>query len=350
MTYVMHRISAENTLLDGLPCAKCGTDLAGCNPSGQCPQCGEPINQSLIGHAVCRVDENEMLAEEVRCRGDGCEYTLRGIDPLGDCPECHTPVAYSLEVDLLRYASPAWIRTVATGITWYFIGMILVLLMIPAMIVIGALARQDRSLSILVGVCFGTLIGIVNVVAVFLMTARDPDASRRQQDSPFSSGTLARLLFILSVLLAIPNAYLSMKHPQSAQLTQSFTQLFGAIAYFALFTHIQKLLYKVPDDARSRTVGIIKWLWVAASIVGVAGVVLLAYSGINQMAQSAASGGGGQGGNPQMATGSMALMAGGSILGCVGGLAYLVCMIWIVVVLHKMRKTYVRAATIALAG
>lgn len=51
-----------------------------------------------------------------------CAYLLRGLDESADCPECGTPVAQSMLGDRLARAEPHWLRTVVRGQTLLSIG------------------------------------------------------------------------------------------------------------------------------------------------------------------------------------------------------------------------------------
>ena len=64
-----------------------------------------------VGH----VDAAGRVADDLPCAG--CGYNLRTAEASGSCPECGQPVEQSLR-DLLRYADPAWVRRVLMGTRW----------------------------------------------------------------------------------------------------------------------------------------------------------------------------------------------------------------------------------------
>src|SRR5262245_32112317 len=64
-----------------------------------------------------------------------CNYNLRGLDLDGACPECGLAIERSIHGDLLRFADPAWVRTIASGANWIVVSILL-------SIVLGCVARN----------------------------------------------------------------------------------------------------------------------------------------------------------------------------------------------------------------
>ncbi|MCO6435825.1 MAG: hypothetical protein J5J06_01910 [Phycisphaerae bacterium] len=59
------------------------------------------------------IDPNLTVARDVPCRR--CGYNLRGLSPAGRCPECAAPVIVALQPDILAFADPRWLDTLACG-------------------------------------------------------------------------------------------------------------------------------------------------------------------------------------------------------------------------------------------
>ncbi len=67
-------IEHPRATLQNYHCPKCKYDLVGCDPKGNCPECGTPIMSGCIV----------------------CSYDLSGTDLESNCPECGTPVYCSV--------------------------------------------------------------------------------------------------------------------------------------------------------------------------------------------------------------------------------------------------------------
>ena len=63
------------------------------------------------------------IETDVTCRR--CGYNLRGLLEEGLCPECGTAVVLSTRGDLLRYADPDWVETMARGVKFILWGLLL---------------------------------------------------------------------------------------------------------------------------------------------------------------------------------------------------------------------------------
>lgn len=56
---------------------------------------------------------HEIILDDHPCVS--CGYNLKGLSPEGQCPECGVLASRSLQGDLLRFASPAYVRSVRRG-------------------------------------------------------------------------------------------------------------------------------------------------------------------------------------------------------------------------------------------
>ena len=79
-----------------------------------------PVAPEKVGVPL---DEAGRVAADAQCRP--CGYNLRGLDPSQDCPECGEPIRESLRSDLLRYAAPDWLRRLRRGGNWLIAAVVL---------------------------------------------------------------------------------------------------------------------------------------------------------------------------------------------------------------------------------
>ncbi len=66
------------------------------------------------------LDESGTVIVDTSCRR--CSYNLRGLSEEGRCPECGTPVGLSTQGDLLRFADPDWLESLARGLNFILWG------------------------------------------------------------------------------------------------------------------------------------------------------------------------------------------------------------------------------------
>lgn len=123
------------------------------------------------------LDADGRLASEIACRG--CGYVLRGLRPDDRCPECGEPVAESLRPDLLLFADPAWRDRLLRGCRWllaWIVAAIAVTLATPLWwgVVSAFIGTTNIDLLLMVA----TLLPVVPLAlaanAVRLLTSRDP--------------------------------------------------------------------------------------------------------------------------------------------------------------------------------
>lgn len=99
-----------------------------------------------------------------------CGYNLRGLSPDGQCPECGTPIAPSL-THWLAHADPQWRRKLAAGA-------LLTAVAAPAIVLLSAIVIwQGMHMSPPGAVALGALLGVailLNIVGCWCIAARDP--------------------------------------------------------------------------------------------------------------------------------------------------------------------------------
>lgn len=104
-----------------------------------------------------------------------CGYDLAGLDASGVCPECATPIERSLRGNLLRYASPEYIKTLRRGAALVFVAM---LLNIFGGLVVGAVGIALSALNVSSHGAIDVLFDIATLAAMlfgwWLLSTPDP--------------------------------------------------------------------------------------------------------------------------------------------------------------------------------
>ncbi len=340
MAHVLLHVDHEGQILDDVPCSTCDMPLKGANAGGYCPNCGAVIALSLLGRAVTHLDGQGKIAEPVACAT--CGYPLIGVDPAGACPECHGPVGPALEMDLLRYANPRWLKGVSDGLMLYFISMILNLLLTIGNAVFGIIWKNDPGLRTIVGISVTVVMGIFSTIAIWWVTSPDPDTPLPLQKR--AGANLARLLVIPQFALALPGIYFTNAAStptgqMQAGLISLSIGLIGLAVSAGMLLHFGQLARRAVDERLERWARIILWLSVGGMLVGMIG-------GAVAMASLVASGMATPGGAPGATSpsgGAFIGMFAGGLTACSGALAGLVGLVWLIVFIFSLRTHFARA-------
>jgi len=182
---------------------------------------------------------------DVWCRK--CGYNLRAADPGGRCPECGSPVAVSARPELLRFADPAWVATLATGVRFILWGTL-----VAAVVTAAGLSAFGESL-------LGGLVtiagGLVHFYGAWLLTAPNPSTFGR--DETLTTRKVVRLAlatglvgtFLHTILVGAPlPAFVLAGLPILAVASQ----LAEATGEFARFRYLAFLAERVPDEHLAR--------------------------------------------------------------------------------------------------
>lgn len=332
MAHLTLEVDRDGMIVEAVPCAACNTPLQGERASGLCPGCGDPVAHSLLGRAVARLDGSGQVAEPVMC--DTCGYVLQGVAPDGACPECHAPVGASLEGNLLRYADRGWLKKVRDGLMLYVVGIGVAILMSVSSMVIG-MAIPDPAIKVVAGIAAMLVMGGFLVPAIWFVTAPDPDIDLSLQRR--GGANLARVLVIPQFVLAVPGAYLSgIASTPTAQINAALIQLplsvIGMLVTIGTLLHFKELARRVVDEKLVSWSWTILWLYVASTALAIIGGALLLVVGA-----TAGNAGGG----------AMVVTGFGALLACAGGLVSLVTLVWMIILIFRLRSYFARAAKMA---
>ena len=118
---------------------------------------GDPVTDDRSLDA--RTKRRKAIRFDVKCRK--CGYNLRGLHPFGDCPECGAPVPDSMRPYTSEFPSSKWVRSIAIGIRWFicawfvlwisrwlaykFYGGVSIVMVIPAVLLFGGCLRLTEG-------------------------------------------------------------------------------------------------------------------------------------------------------------------------------------------------------------
>ncbi len=243
-------------------------------------QPAEPEIASATADAPPNVDSQ--LHAGVLCRR--CGYELRGLAASANCPECSWPVSASLAGDSLRYADPAYLRSLVRGIK-----LLQAAILISVVVGLGS-ALMPMLSGYVPGLSVGALTIVMTTVAMLASIAgavgwwlfSSPDQSRRSTDR----GQLPRRLIrasvvigmvasILQVILLLANGGVALvplaptggAGPAAMGVLGLFTMLIGLFAsiagivqFFASMLYIRWIAPLIPNPRALKRAGRLMWL------------------------------------------------------------------------------------------
>ncbi len=175
------------------------------------------------------------LERDTTCRH--CGYNLRGLNPGGVCPECGAAIAISLRRDLLRYAAPGYVRSLAWGARTIAWGE---LLAVAANSSCGPCVTGGSAVLQLIA-------GSVVLVGLWRLTAPDPSGNdySRGRTAPL----IVRIAQSVSLILAV---FAALIHVRGAIWIGPFLLVglvAGSVTRIALLYRIGQLGVCIPDCA-----------------------------------------------------------------------------------------------------
>ncbi len=261
------------------------------------------------------------LDYDLPCRH--CGYNLRGLDESRACPECGTAVGRSLLGDQLRFSDPQWVATLARGANWILWGVLINLLLTVVGFFVGigfgASGGNPASAEQLMGI-LSVLPAVMFAFGVWLITSPEPGVIEQ-------SNVQLRNLLRFSVLFTCVVTLLSVGITGASDLVTGIVGVISGIVWlighFGLFVYARRLALRVPDYELAKQTKTVMW-GVAICMIG-----FLVFGILAVIVGIATSGTG------------FAVMA---IPLCVLSVAYLVFMIWSLVLLFRYRRVSLAAA------
>ena len=273
------------------------------------------------------------LAEgEVLCVG--CGYSLRGLNAEGVCPECGIPVERSLVDDRLANAEPSWLARICRGQAWLTVGastlawttiagLIAVILLPLAMF---PFQLQVQSVVLLVFWIAWLILVVASLLASaiggFLVTSLEPRETLRE--STGSVRQIVRWGFVAVIGVVVVGNGLQLWGPLANQWLIQIAVVFSALVALAvainsLMQWLAGIAERIPDFTLRREV-LVRRREFCGTLIGIA--VIQVVTGALTAVPGAA--------NPSGAGWSIQKIAS-----CFGG----ILMLWLLIVLGRFAKT-----------
>jgi hypothetical protein len=247
---------------------------------------------------------------------------------MGRCPECGTPVGVSVSGDFLRFSDPAWLRTIAQGMS-------LILWGILVGVVVGIAGQIIfRGVPVLHSV-IALLASSIGVTGAWMMTTPDPGSLG--QEKAMNARTFTRIAVACGVgssalqLIQVSLAHGGASLPVLAILYVPFA-IIGVVGEFTKFAYIGRLAMRIPNAELAKKAEKVRWGY-AISL----GVVVICGAIVVMMAALGAGGGTGRAG-------------GFMFVGCSAGIAGIVLLVYAIkgiVLISNMRKAIAEQSHIA---
>ncbi|MEK6674215.1 MAG: hypothetical protein AABZ47_01010 [Planctomycetota bacterium] len=268
---------------------------------------------------------------DISCRR--CSYNLRGLTTLGRCPECGTPVGLSTQGDLLRFADPDWVKTLAKGATWIIVGFLLGLFSGCIAGGISAATKTQWPLYVVM-----LIVNCISLYGTWLLTSPDPSHIGEDQ-----YGKVRKMVRSIVLVGASNNLLGLMQHltswPWLIEVALGvLTLLISLVAVggeFAKLLYFERLAKRIPNEFLVKRARLLRWAYVivlGGSVVGGSVVALVVLSK----------------GSPSPTTGGLGSLATAMIF-VVGacGLLVLIIMLLIIILINHLRKAFNEQAEIA---
>lgn len=186
------------------------------------------------------------IAHDIPCIH--CGYNLRTLLADQACPECNQPVGESLRGDMLWFSNPAWLAKLAGGTAWLILGSALWLvfrfaleLLLQQRLATGTMAPAT---VVFTGNAIFYAIKMAEFVGIWMVTR--PDPRTLGNPSPLDARALARILLVATFLLsfvpwrAAPGSITS----TILWLIPGMISLFG---WICLYVHLARLARRIPS-------------------------------------------------------------------------------------------------------
>lgn len=230
-------------------------------------------------------DKSGVIRMDVSCRR--CGYNLRGLRRDGRCPECGRPVGLSLLGDLLRYADPNWVESLARGSRLILNGLSASLIAAIAAAAVAVVAQATAggtgSIRVQAALAVCRVAAILGLLAFYygawVMTS--PDPTRVGEDLYATSRKLVRITLLVGVgNTAMQMILASLPLPRAVELVLVILHGFGLLAllvgFLAYLRYLMKLTLRIPDQQLSKRARFLFFGFIIAPAAGILVITLQA--------------------------------------------------------------------------
>jgi hypothetical protein len=214
-----------------------------------------------------------------------CGYNLRGLLPSDLCPECANPVFNSLRGELLRFSSPDYIAQLHRGVVLIQISIVGYFLLFASACIVPFLALSlagggGRAFAVKwnstwAGIGISTALSAVSIVGWWLFSARDPAIGERDE------GATARVFLRACILVQAAATFCSLAmNPGGSAFGQrpprpgaaGVLDILGALLalasllalvvwWFAAMRYVRRLAPRIPSESIYRRAKLLTWLF-----------------------------------------------------------------------------------------
>lgn len=211
---------------------------------------------------------NDRVETSVQCIK--CGYDLVGLEPTGVCPECGAPVEQTLQGTLITHARPEYLAKLHRGVYFVLANIILGILVGITSAVLGFAAPGDETLLLALQwtlAIAGLAIGALGLVGWWRLSTPDPDYTGK--DEGRTPRVLIRATVVAYALLAVAGFAIGLPtagaEPDDAiaplvMVLGLVNLLVFAVQFFASMLYVRWLGQRVPSTRIVKRASRLMWL------------------------------------------------------------------------------------------